>query len=111
MDLVDKVGLQQCKWYIFRSRVGRATFYSHVQKRFSCFERVAGNITRPLSCEQWSRLKPSYEFHFEGLLYFSASVEGLVQIQEIQEYRNEIQTHIKLVHELYGEGFQYNVKN
>jgi hypothetical protein len=30
----------------------------------------------------------------------------------IQEYRNEIKkTHIKLVHELYGTCFQYNVKN
>ena len=30
--------------------------------------------------EQCSSLKPSYEFHFEGLLNFSFSVEGLVQI-------------------------------
>jgi hypothetical protein len=38
----------------------------------------------PLQC---SRLKPSYEFHFEGLSDFSSSVEELVQIQE---YVNEI---------------------
>ena len=31
---------------------------------------------------QCSRLKPSYEFHFEGLSYFSLSVEELVQIQD-----------------------------
>ena len=29
------------------------------------------------------RLKPSYEFHFEGLSNFSSSVEGLVQIQDV----------------------------
>jgi hypothetical protein len=28
--------------------------------------------------KQWLRLKPSYEFHFEGLSNFSCSVEGLV---------------------------------
>ena len=32
---------------------------------------------------QWSRLEPSYEFHFEGLSKFSPSVEGLVQIQDV----------------------------
>ena len=32
---------------------------------------------------QCSRLKPSYEFHFEGLSNFSLSVEGLVQIQDV----------------------------
>jgi hypothetical protein len=35
-----------------------------------------------------SRLKSSYEFHFEGLSIFSLLVERLVQIQE---YRNEMQ--------------------
>ena len=39
----------------------------------------------------WSRLKPSYEFHFEGLSNSSLSIEGLVQIKtSIQEYRNEV---------------------
>ena len=32
---------------------------------------------------QWSRLKPSYEFHFEGRSNFSPSVERLVRIQDI----------------------------
>jgi hypothetical protein len=32
---------------------------------------------------QCSRLKPSYEFHFEGLSNFKSSVEGLVQIQDV----------------------------
>ena len=32
---------------------------------------------------QCSRLKPSYEFHFEGLSNFSSSIEGLVQIQDV----------------------------
>ena len=39
------------------------------------------------SSNQWSRLEPSDEFHFEGLLNLSPSVERLVQIQE---YKNEI---------------------
>ena len=30
-----------------------------------------------------SRLKASYEFHFEGLSNFSPSVKGLVQIQDV----------------------------
>ena len=30
-----------------------------------------------------SRLKPSYEFHFEGLSSFSSSIEGLVQIEDV----------------------------
>ena len=32
---------------------------------------------------QCSKLKPSYEFHFEGLWNFCPSVEGLVQIQDV----------------------------
>jgi hypothetical protein len=32
---------------------------------------------------QCSRLKPSYKFHFEGLLKLSSSAEGLVQIQNV----------------------------
>jgi hypothetical protein len=28
-------------------------------------------------------VKPSYELHFEGLSNFSCSVEGLVQIQDV----------------------------
>ena len=34
-------------------------------------------------CHQCSRLKPSYEFHFEGLSNFSLSVKGLAQIQDV----------------------------
>ena len=33
--------------------------------------------------QRCSRLNPSYEFHFEGLSNFSLSVEGLVQIQDV----------------------------
>jgi hypothetical protein len=33
---------------------------------------------------QCSRLKFSYEFHFEGLLNFSVSVEGLFQIPNLR---------------------------
>ena len=32
---------------------------------------------------QCSRLKPSYEFHFEGLSNFSTSIEELVQVQDV----------------------------
>ena len=41
------------------------------------------NIRTTVGSYQWSRLKPSNEFHFEGLSNFSLSVEGLVQIQYI----------------------------
>ena len=40
----------------------------------------------PITCKvviQWSRLKSSYEFHFEVLSNFSLSIEGLVQIQDV----------------------------
>ena len=40
--------------------------------------------------DQWSRLKPSYEFHFEGLSNFSPSVEGLVQIQDVESKNVEM---------------------
>ena len=51
---------------------------------------------------QCSRLKPSYEFHFGGLSNFRPSVEGLVQIQDVNLRIIEMKykTHIKLVHEL-----------
>jgi hypothetical protein len=35
------------------------------------------------TCLQCSRLKPSYEFHFEGFSNFRPSIERLVQIQDI----------------------------
>jgi hypothetical protein len=37
----------------------------------------------PSDSNQGSRLKPSYEFQFEGLSNFKPSVEGLVQIQNV----------------------------
>ena len=41
---------------------------------------------------EYSKQFPSYEFHFEELSNVNASVEGLVQIQDISpRYRNEIQ--------------------
>ena len=67
-------------------------------------------IKDPANVQDW---KLSYEFHFEGLWDFSASVEGLVQIQDVDlrniEMKYEIR--IELVHELYGTCFQYDVKN
>jgi hypothetical protein len=45
-------------------------------------------ILRQLSMEsvdQCSRLKPSYEFRFEGLSNFSPSIERLVQIQDVNK--------------------------
>ena len=54
--------------------------------RFS--ERVSNSACVTVSCHengrsQWSRLKPSHEFHFEWLSNFSPSVEGLVLIQDV----------------------------
>jgi hypothetical protein len=63
---------------------------------------------RPKVDNQHSRLKPSHEFHFEGLSNFSSSVEGLVQIQDVDPKNNiemKHKTHIKLVHGLYGTCF------
>ena len=36
-----------------------------------------------MNTEQCSRLKPSYEFHFEGLPDFNPLIEGLVQNQDV----------------------------
>ena len=56
------------------------------------------------------RLKSSYEFHFEGLSNFSSLVEGLVKSKTpTKNTEMKYKTHIKLVHELYGTQFQYNV--
>ena len=41
------------------------------------------NPVHGVACRQCSRLKPSYEFHFEGVSNFNASVEGLVQMQDV----------------------------
>ena len=45
-----------------------------------CPERFMGTIGQDpnfLSVpKQWSKLKPSYEFHFKGLSNFSLSIEG-----------------------------------
>ena len=38
---------------------------------------------REVGREQCSRLKPPYEYHFEGFSNFSSSVEGLVEIQDV----------------------------
>lgn len=43
---------------------------------------VSHRIMRP-SLMQCSRLRPSYEFHFERLSKFSPSVDGLVHIQDV----------------------------
>ena len=67
---------------------------------------------RSVCIGQWSRLKPSLEFHFEGLSNFSSSVEGLVKIQDINpRIQMKYKTHIKLVHRLYGTCSECNVKN
>ena len=54
------------------------------EKAFLC---CLGTGDQPIHYDapkQCSRLKPSYEFHFEGLSNFSISVEGLVQIQDVK---------------------------
>ena len=57
--------------------------------------------------EQCSRLKPSCEFHFEGLSDFNPLV-GRVGSYPRRQSKNielEYETHFKLVHELYGYMF------
>jgi hypothetical protein len=68
---------------------------------FVCCQN-ASSKAHPMQARcQCSRLKPSYEFHFEGLSTFRPSVEGLVQIQDVNSRNIEMnhKTHIKLVHE------------
>jgi hypothetical protein len=55
-----------------------------------------------ISPNQCSRLKPSYEFHFEGLVRIQDVIPRVIEMK--------YKTHIKLVYELYGTCFQYNVK-
>ena len=70
-------------------------------------------LGRKKGAQQCSRLKPSYEFHLEGLSNFNHSTEGLGSDPRRQSKNIEMEykTHIKLVHELHGTRFQYNVKN
>jgi hypothetical protein len=51
---------------------------------------------------QCSRLKPSYEFHLEGLSNFSPSIEGLVSDPRHQSKNVEMKykAHSKLVHDI-----------
>ena len=56
---------------------------------------------------QCSKLKPSYEFHVEGLSNFSPPNLR----RQSKNIKMRYKTHIKFVHELYGTCFQYNVKN
>ena len=63
-----------------------------------------------------SRLKPSSEFHFEGLSYLSLSIEGkgwfkLNPRRQSKNIEMKYKTHMALVHELNGTCFQYNMKN
>jgi hypothetical protein len=52
---------------------------------------------------KYSRLEPSYEFHFEGLSNFSASVKkvGSNPRRQSKNVETKYITHLKLVHELY----------
>ena len=68
--------------------LGRGGFLQHVilfSLLFFYFKkaRTMGNNGVTTSPPKCSRLKPSYEFHFEELSNFSLSVEGLVQFQDI----------------------------
>ena len=60
---------------------------------------------------KWSRLKPSYEFHFEGLSNYSSSVEGLVQIQDASAriyIAMNYKTLVQIVHDLDGNLHVFN---
>jgi hypothetical protein len=63
--------------------------------------------------KECSSLKHVYEFHLEGLSHCSPSIERASSNPRRQSKNIEMKykTHIKLVHELFGTCFQYNVKN
>ena len=78
-----------------RHIVQRIAFYSSQQYYLNIYYKSISLawvlcllLPSHLSClshrkTQCSRLKPSYEFHFEGLSNFSFSVEELVQMQDV----------------------------
>jgi len=61
---------------------------------------------------QCSRLKPSYEFHLKGSQFSALQLKRWFKSKmSIKNIEMKYKTHIKLVHELYGTCFMYNVKN
>ena len=62
-------------WWERRSRSKFALHYTWRQKETVCKCKM--------DVKQCSRLKPSNEFRFEGLTNFTSSVEGIVQIQDV----------------------------
>ena len=63
----------------------------------------------PLSVQDWS---PHMGFILKGSQISTLQLKVWFKSKtSIQEYKNEIQIHIILVHELYGTRFWYNVKN
>jgi hypothetical protein len=73
---------------------------SKVSSNLALQEIVIDSITTTFLSgqQQCSRLKPSCEFHFEGLSTSRASVEGLVQINP-RNIEMNYETHMKLVRE------------
>ena len=81
-------------------------------KEIKCqFTDVQSQLLR--AWKQCSRLKSLCEFHFEQLSNFSLSVGrfGSKPRCQSKNINMKYETHIKLVHELYGTSFQFSVKN
>jgi hypothetical protein len=83
-EICGQDGLQKYKGNVFPKSDGtNNNFQSSSSKNLKSF---LGSCLSPIhlplnTCRQCSRLKPSYEFHFQGLSNFSSSVWRLIQIQ------------------------------
>ena len=65
--------------------------------------------------DQCSRLKPSFEFHFEGLSNFNSSVERLVQIQDvnprIQKWNTKLVLNLCINYMVHVSSTTWRIKN
>jgi hypothetical protein len=72
-------------------------------------------IVFELHCMQYSRLKPSYKFHFEGLSNFSPLVEELVQIQDInpriQKWNIKLISNLCMYYMVHVSSTMWSIKN
>ena len=72
-------------------------------------------LTFYMAYNHCSRLKPSYEFHFEGLSNFNASIEGLVQIQDvnprIQNWNTKLILNLCMNYMVYVFSTMWRIKN
>ena len=84
------------------------------ESRRACEEADKGS-TDGILWDQCSRLKPSYEFHFEGFSNFSPSVEGLVQIQDvnarIEKWNTKLVLNLCMNYMLHVSSTMWRIKN